>query len=236
MTLSPVRNQLMADFSAHEIVKEFETNSGPLKILNGVNVELNRGDNLAVVGPSGSGKSTFLHIAGSLDEPTSGQVQLLGQNPHELKASELASFRNQNLGFIFQQHHLLPQLSALENVLIPVLARGMVDDDMTAKAKTLLKQVGLEERINHRPGQLSGGERQRVAVARSLIFDPALILADEPTGSLDQKNAHVIGELLLQMQKEHNTILICVTHSDSLAQLFQSKVELVNGKFEGVNE
>lgn len=222
----------MPDFIAKDVVKEYETPTGPLRILDGVNVELDRGQNLAVIGPSGSGKSTFMHIAGSLDTPTHGDVHLDGQNPVELKPDELAHFRNENIGFVFQQHHLLPQLSALENVLVPVLANGSVDAESTDIARQLLEQVGLGERADHRPGQLSGGERQRVAVARSLIRKPALMLADEPTGSLDQQNAHVIGELLLRMQESHNTILICVTHSNVLAGLFQSKVTLNNGKFE----
>ena len=224
----------MADFSATEIVKQFETASGSLTILDGVTVELNRGQNLAVVGPSGSGKSTFLQIAGSLDTPSSGTVELLGTNPHELSGKQLAQFRNENIGFVFQQHHLLPQLSALENVLVPVLATGAVDDAANEAARKLLEQVGLEDRVDHRPGQLSGGECQRVAVARSLIREPALVLADEPTGSLDQKNATRIGELLLEMQTTHNTILICVTHSDRLASLFQQLTTINDGKFEKV--
>lgn len=222
----------MPDFIASEIVKEFETPTGPLRILSGVNVELGRGQNLAVVGPSGSGKSTFLHIAGSLDTPSSGNVTLVGQNPATLKPKELAHFRNQHIGFVFQRHHLLPQLSALENVLIPALAENAVDESTTELARELLDQVGLGDRAEHRPGQLSGGECQRVAVARSLIRKPLLMLADEPTGSLDQKNAHVIGELLLKMQEQHNTILLCVTHSDALAKMFQAKVTLTDGKFE----
>lgn len=221
----------MSDFSAVEIVKEFETTAGPLRILDGVSLDLDRGQNAAVVGPSGSGKSTFLHIAGSLDEATQGTVTLEGQNASELNPNELAHFRNQNIGFIFQQHHLLPQLSAVENVLIPVLAEGAVDKDAVTLARELLDQVGLADRSGHRPAQLSGGERQRVAVARSLIRRPLLILADEPTGSLDQKNTRVIGELLLKMQEAHNTILLCVTHSDALAAMFQTKVTLTDGKF-----
>ena len=221
----------MSDFSAKGIVKEFETATGPLRILDGVNIELDRGNNLAVVGPSGSGKSTFLHIAGSLDNPTEGTIQLLDKDPHGLKPNELAQFRNENIGFVFQQHYLLPQLSALENMLIPVLASGPVDQVATDKAKQLLDQVGLADRADHRPGEMSGGEQQRVAVARSLICEPALLLADEPTGSLDQKNAEMIGKLLLEMQELHNTILVCVTHSDALAGMFQKKVTLADGKF-----
>ena len=224
----------MADFSASEIVKQFETSAGALRILDGVTVELDRGQNLAVVGPSGSGKSTFLQIVGSLDTPTSGTVDLLGTNPHELRGKQLAQFRNENVGFVFQQHHLLPQLTALENVLVPVLANGAVDSRATDAGRELLDQVGLGDRVDHRPGQLSGGECQRVAVARSLIRQPALMLADEPTGSLDHKNAERIGELLLEMQEKHNTILICVTHSDRLARLFQTSTTINDGKFEKV--
>ena len=221
----------MPDFVATDLVKEFETPSQPLRILDGVSAELNRGESLAVIGPSGSGKSTFLHIAGTLDSPTSGSVELEGNDLSQLAEKQLASFRNQNIGFVFQEHHLLPQLSALENVLIPIVANGETDDQSIEQAKSLLEKVGLSDRMTHRPGSLSGGERQRVAVARAMIRSPVLLLADEPTGSLDQANAHKIGELLLELQQEHNTILICVTHSEKLAKQFQNQVKLENGKF-----
>lgn len=221
----------MPDFQATDLVKEFDTPSQPLRILNGISAELNRGENLAVIGPSGSGKSTFLHIAGTLDKPTSGSVSLSGNDLNQLAEKDLASFRNQNIGFIFQEHHLLPQLSALENVLIPVVANGETDNDSIEQAKLLLEKVGLADRMAHRSAQLSGGERQRVAVARAMIRSPVLLLADEPTGSLDQANAKKIGQLLLDLQQEHNSILICVTHSESLSELFQKQVKLVNGKF-----
>ncbi len=221
----------MADFAATDITKEFETPGDPLRILDGVSVELNKGQNLAVVGPSGSGKSTFLHIAGTLDQPTSGNVSLLDQNPFTYNEPELAKFRNQQIGFVFQQHHLLPQLTALENVLIPVIATGSANPDAILRAKDLLEQVGLQDRMTHRPGSLSGGERQRVAVARALIREPVLLLADEPTGSLDQANAETIGTILLKMQAQLNTMMICVTHSDRLAAEFEKTVRLENGKF-----
>jgi lipoprotein-releasing system ATP-binding protein len=221
----------MADFSASEITKEFDTPTGPLRILDGVSVELNRGENLAVVGESGSGKSTFLHIAGTLDKPTAGQIELLGQNPFQLDDQQLAEFRNENLGFVFQQHHLLPQLSALENVLIPVIAERTASGQDVALARSLLERVGLADRMDHRPGVLSGGERQRVAVARALVREPVLLLADEPTGSLDQKNAESIGQMLLDIQGQTSTILICVTHSDRLAEKFARQVRLEHGKF-----
>jgi len=168
----------MPDFVATDLVKEFDTPNQPLRILDGVTAELNRGENLAVIGPSGSGKSTFLHIAGTLDTPTSGSVTLNGNDLGQLAEKELASFRNQNIGFIFQEHHLLPQLSALENVLIPIVAAGETDDESIQQAKTLLEKVGLADRMTHRPGSLSGGERQRVAVARAMIRSPVLLLAD----------------------------------------------------------
>ena len=221
----------MVDFVATELVKDFETPGQPLRILDGVSSELNRGENLAVIGPSGSGKSTFLHIAGTLDSPTSGTVKLNGNDLGQLAEQDLAIFRNQNIGFIFQEHHLLPQLSALENVLIPILANGETDSQSVEQAKSLLEKVGLADRMMHRPGSLSGGERQRVAVARAMIRSPVLLLADEPTGSLDQANAQKVGQLLLDLQQEHNSILICVTHSEKLAGLFQKQVRLENGKF-----
>ena len=225
----------MPDFIAHNLTKEYPTPAEPLKILAGVDVELNRGESLAVVGPSGSGKSTFLQIAGTLDQPTSGSLTLLDQNLLELSAKQLAKFRNQNLGFIVQDHHLLPQLSALEKVLIPTIAQGPATAEAINRANELLNKVGLSDRTHHRPAQLSGGERQRVAVARALINDPVLVLADEPTGSLDQTTAKQIGDLLLQLQSEQNTILIGVTHSMDLALTFQKQVQLDNGKFVSVD-
>ena len=221
----------MSDFVAQDIVKEFPTPTQPLRILNGVSVKLNRGQNLAVVGPSGSGKSTFLHISGTLDEPTSGMVSLLGTDLSQLGASEIAGFRNENIGFVFQEHHLLPQLSALENVLIPIIAHGKTDGNSVERAKMLLDRVGLSERSGHRPAALSGGERQRVAVARALVCSPTLVLADEPTGSLDPRNADLIGQILLDLQEQDNTILICVTHSEKLAKRFQQQVRLEDGQF-----
>lgn len=221
----------MADFLAKDIVKEFETPTGPLRILDGVSVELDCGQNLAVVGPSGSGKSTFLHIAGTLDQATSGELLLEGTDPAGFSNPQLAKFRNENIGFVFQEHYLLPQLSALENVLVPAVATGRVSEEMRDRAKWLLARVDLEDRLDHHPAAMSGGERQRVAVARALLMQPVLILADEPTGSLDQKNAEVIGQLLLDLHDTGNNILICVTHSDRLAQDFDVRVTIENGKF-----
>ncbi len=221
----------MADFAAIEIVKEFKTPSQNLRILDGVSLALNRGDNVAIVGESGSGKSTFLHIVGSLDDATSGSVELLGQNVLDLKEDQLAKHRNENVGFVFQQHHLLPQLSALDNVLIPTLATGKPDSVKVERAKSLLESVGLADRMTHKPGLLSGGEQQRVAVARALICEPVLLLADEPTGSLDSANAESLGQLLLEVQQQSNAILVCVTHSSRLASDFSRTIRLENGRF-----
>ena len=221
----------VSDFEAKHVVKEFDSAGGSIRILDDVSVALDRGQNLAVVGPSGSGKSTFLHIAGTLDQPSSGSVLLQGQDPAGLKEGELAKFRNHKIGFVFQEHHLLPQLTALQNVLIPVVANGPASSESINRAESLLESVGLQDRQQHRPAMLSGGERQRVAVARALICDPVLLLADEPTGSLDQKNADAIGQLLLELQSDNNAILICVTHSEKLAGRFSQRVRVDNGKF-----
>ena len=184
-----------------------------------------------MVGPSGSGKSTFLHIAGTLDEPTAGTVTLFGTDLSQIPPPKIAAFRNQKIGFVFQEHYLLPQLSALENVLIPIVAQGRTTRDSVERATMLLERVGLQDRRHHRPAQLSGGERQRVAFARALICSPVLVLADEPTGSLDPANAEKIGEVLLELQQADRAMLICVTHSERLASLFQKQVRLENGKF-----
>ena len=223
----------MADFQASEIVKEYVTPAHTLRILDGVSIELNRGENLAILGESGSGKSTLLHIMGTLDTATSGRVKMMGADLSGLAETELADHRNAHVGFVFQQHHLLPQLSALDNVLIPTLARGTPDASMVERAQGLLAMVGLEDRMNHQPGILSGGEQQRVAVARALINEPGLILADEPTGSLDSANAEALGSLLLKVQQETNAMLVCVTHSEKLASQFSQTVRLERGELVG---
>jgi lipoprotein-releasing system ATP-binding protein len=220
----------MAGLSVSGICKHFPTPSGPLKILDGVDLEMKRGENLAILGPSGCGKSTLLQIVGTLDRPTEGTVRLDGVDPFELPNRELSTFRNHRIGFIFQEHHLLPQLTALENVLLPVMAEQAIDQAAVGRGQQLLEQVGLAARQHHRPAELSGGERQRVAVARALIRDPLLLLADEPTGSLDESNAQSIGQLLLDVQATAGAILICVTHSPQLAEVFQRRARLQAGK------
>jgi lipoprotein-releasing system ATP-binding protein len=210
--------------------KEYPTRSGPLPVLGGVSLALDHGDAVAVTGPSGSGKSTLLHILGTLDRPTQGTVRLDGTDPFALSDADLAAFRNKRIGFVFQDHHLLPQCSVLENVLIPTLVdRDTKPADAEAYARELLDRVGLAGRLDHRPAELSGGERQRVAVARALVQKPALVLADEPTGNLDRKNAHAIGELLLELHRQQQTVLVVVTHSGDLAKLFPTRYEMADG-------
>ena len=182
------------------------------------------------MGPSGSGKSTLLHILGTLDQPTRGQVTLEQTNPFTLPEPQLAAFRNRRIGFVFQDHHLLPQCTVLENVLIPTLVNREAKKEETQQyARMLLERVGLSKRIEHYPAELSGGERQRVAVARALIQKPVLLLADEPTGNLDRKNAAAIGELLIELHKQEQTILMVVTHSADLAKLLPRTMEMMDG-------
>lgn len=213
----------------NNVCRTFEGSTGPLTILEDVNLSLSSGDAVALRGPSGCGKSTLLHIAGTLDRPTSGSVSILNENPWVLPARRLAAFRNQHIGFVFQEHQLLPQCSVLENVLLPTLAGFDYDlRKLRARAEDLLDQVGLRDRSTHRPSALSGGERQRVAVCRALIHQPSLLLADEPTGNLDPVTADVVGKVLLKLSAEHQAALLCVTHSDELAGHFPHVVQVEN--------
>ncbi|HBL47083.1 ABC transporter ATP-binding protein [Gimesia sp.] len=222
-------NDAQQQLMVRDLSKEFSLAGESLPILNNVNLSLNRGEALAITGPSGSGKSTLLYILGVLDQPTAGEVIEFGQNPFELQAKQQAEFRNRNIGFIFQDHHLMPQFSVLENVLIPTMVSQSGSTDAEDRARHLLERVGLSDRLNHRPAQISGGERQRVAVCRALINNPRLLLADEPTGNLDRINTEAIGKLLLEINQEQNTILICVTHSRELAVLFPQHQRLRDG-------
>ena len=208
--------------------KEFRTAAETLRVLDGLNLQMERGENLAIVGPSGCGKSTLLYILGTLDTPTAGQVTLDGVNPFTLAPAELAKFRNQSIGFVFQDHHLLPQLSVIENVLIPAMATGKPSAESVERAKQLISNVGLNERADHLPGQLSGGERQRVAVARALLNRPLLLLADEPTGNLDAANTERVAELLFELPQREGAMLITVTHSDWLAGKAQRCLKLTD--------
>jgi lipoprotein-releasing system ATP-binding protein len=219
-----------------QLRKDYSTRSGPLTVLRGIDLELQRGEALAVMGPSGSGKSTLLHILGTLDRPTAGTVSLDGKDPFTLPEPELADFRNRHIGFVFQDHHLLPQCSVLENVLIPTLVADGARTEVENWAKELLQRVGLSGRLDHRPAELSGGERQRVAVARALVRRPILLLADEPTGNLDRRTAHTIGQLLLDLHRQEQTILVVVTHSAELARTFPRQMEMVDGTLESLAE
>ncbi|MGB0580831.1 MAG: ABC transporter ATP-binding protein [Limisphaerales bacterium] len=203
-----------------------------LIVLAGTNLSVESGETIAIVGPSGCGKSTMLNLIGALDSPSSGSVSLDGEDLGAANEKQLSDLRNRKIGFIFQSHHLLPQCSVLENVLVPVIARGPADAESIERAKRLLKRVGLGERLNHRPGQLSGGERQRVAVVRALINQPKVILADEPTGALDRNSAATLADLLLELNQEEKVTLIVVTHSLDLAKKMGRTMELRDGKLE----
>jgi lipoprotein-releasing system ATP-binding protein len=212
------------------IGKHYPTPRGPLTVLSGVTFSLAPGEAAAITGPSGSGKSSLLYILGALEPPSSGQVTLGGRNPFQLAAPALAEFRNSEIGFVFQDHCLLPQCSVLENVLLPTLvASGNGNDGDDARlARSLIEQVGLADRIDHRPGELSGGEKQRVAIARALIRRPRLLLCDEPTGNLDQASASTVASLLIDLHRHLQNVLIVVTHSASLASQFPVRFEIEN--------
>jgi len=207
--------------------KEYPTPRGPLAVLSDVSLSLAPGDAAAIMGPSGSGKSSLLYVVGALEPPTSGTITLDGRDPFQLPAAALAAFRNEAVGFVFQDHCLLPQCTVLENVLVPTLVASSGNGD-GERARRLIEQVGLGARIDHRPGELSGGERQRVAVARALVRQPRLLLCDEPTGNLDRASAEQVASLLLDLHREQHGILIVVTHSAQLAERFPIRFELVD--------
>ena len=222
----------MPDLLIEQLYKSYEIRDESLSILRDISFELSVGENLGIVGPSGSGKSTLLYIIGTLEKPTSGQIQMNGQNPFNLPETSLAAFRNEQIGFIFQDHHLLPQLSAIENILIPTLTHGWPSTEQTTRAHQLLDRVGLADRRHHLPSELSGGERQRVAIARALIHEPKLLLADEPTGNLDRSTAESVTDILLDIQQDSQpqTMMIVVTHSSALANRLQQRYELDLGQ------
>lgn len=218
----------MNSLKVEALRKSFPTRSGELEILRDLSLTLEAGEAVSIMGPSGSGKSTLLNILGTLEPPTSGSVTIAGENPFALGESALARFRNRRVGFVFQEHHLLPQCSALENVLLPTLA-DTGGSDRLDRAKMLLDRVGLSARLEHRPAELSGGERQRVAIARALINEPALVLADEPTGNLDRTSAGGVADLLGELPRRDGVTLIVVTHSSDLADRFARRLELDDG-------
>ena len=207
------------------ISKEYSSPGGTLPILSEISFSLSRGEAASIMGPSGSGKSTLLYILGALEPASSGVVTLDGQNPFQLTTRDLAVFRNRNIGFVFQDHCLLPQCSVIENVLTPTLVSEN-SDRAGERARELIKQVGLQDRAEHRPAELSGGERQRVALARALIMKPHLLLCDEPTGNLDQQSADAVASLLFELQERQETILVVVTHNQELAGRFSRRYQL----------
>ncbi|GAB5404514.1 MAG: ABC transporter ATP-binding protein [Aureliella sp.] len=218
----------MSNLVVQGLCKSFENAAEKLEVLDGVDLELKEGENLSIVGPSGCGKSTLLYILGTLDTPTGGEVSLDGVKPFQLAPQKLAAFRNKSIGFIFQDHHLLPQLSIEENVLLPAMASAKPTSDQVERCNDLIEAVGLADRKTHLPGQLSGGQRQRVAVARALVNRPKLLLADEPTGNLDEENTKKIANLMFELTKRENATLIVVTHSLWLAEQADRQTKLAD--------
>ncbi|AGH81286.1 lipoprotein releasing system, ATP-binding protein [Psychromonas sp. CNPT3] len=215
------------------LFKTYEDGSFSSQVLKGVDLSVKQGELLAIVGSSGSGKSTLLHLLGALDKPSQGDVYYQGQNIHHWKDNKQAKWRNQQLGFIYQFHHLLSEFSALENVAMPLLIAGMSIKEATQKSQDMLHRVGLEARVNYRPAKLSGGERQRVAIARALINDPQLVLADEPTGNLDALSAESVYQLLRSLNAELGTAFVVVTHDLALANKLDRVELMVNGILQG---
>ena len=222
----------MPRLTVEDLTKEYPTRGEPLVVLREVSLQLGDRESLAVVGPSGSGKTTLLSILGTLEPPTKGRVLYAGTDPFALSERELAAFRSRSVGFVFQEHHLLPQCTVLENVLVPTIALGTTSAEQLARARDLLERVGLGERLEHRPAELSGGERQRAALARALINRPAVLLADEPTGNLDRSTADRVADLMLKLQAEEASILIVVTHSQRLAERMGRQMELDEGRLQ----
>ena len=210
-------------------VNDIHKSFGDLEVLKGVNLAVDKGEIVAVIGKSGAGKTTLLQIIGTLDRPTKGQVVVDGTDVFALKEKELASFRNRHIGFIFQFHQLLPEFTALENVCIPAMIAREKEAEYRPRAEQLLTDLGLGERMNHKPNELSGGEKQRVAAARALMVNPDIILADEPTGSLDEKNKKELRELLLQLRKQYGQTILLVTHDKELAAMADRTIEIIDG-------
>lgn len=219
-------------YEVKDLWKSYRNGSKKIEVLRGINLKVKRGESIAITGPSGVGKSTLLHILGLLDNPASGTILLDSVNIGELGDAEKARFRNKKIGFVFQFFQLLPEFSALENVLMPGFIAGQPRQELKNRSLEVLAAVGLSERVSHRPGELSGGEQQRVAIARALIMEPDVLLADEPTGNLDPETGAEIEKLLQELKQDRETTLIVVTHKDSLARAMDRRVGLIGGKLE----
>ncbi|SPQ01359.1 outer membrane-specific lipoprotein transporter subunit; ATP-binding component of ABC superfamily [Candidatus Sulfobium mesophilum] len=214
-----------------DVMKSFRTEAGDLKVLKGIDLSIRKGEMLGVIGASGAGKSTLLQILGALDKPTSGKVQFKGRDIASMDDNSLARLRNTSIGFVFQFHHLLPEFNSIENAMFPAIISGMSFSAAEKKAKALLDELGLSERVRHRPGELSGGEQQRVAVARALIQDPEVVLADEPTGNLDTATGNDLFELFLGLNERKGITFVVVTHNKSLSDRCHRVVEMADGMF-----
>jgi lipoprotein-releasing system ATP-binding protein len=217
-----------------DLHKSFIRPEGVVSVLNGIDLTIKKGDAAAVVGISGAGKSTLLHILGTLEPPTAGTVSIAGQAVETIASRELAEFRNQNLGFVFQFHHLLPEFSALENTMMPALISRLPVEEARERAEKILADLGLGHRMNHKTGELSGGEQQRVAIARAVILAPALILADEPTGNLDAATGRAVEDILLNLNRERGITLLIVTHNEGLARRMDYLVRIHDGRVAGI--
>jgi lipoprotein-releasing system ATP-binding protein len=212
------------------VTKTFEHEGRSLEVLKGIDLEIGSGEMVTIVGPSGAGKSTLLHLIGTLDLPTEGQILYGGRDVTRLGSSDLAEFRNRSIGFVFQFHHLLPEFTALENVMMPGLIRG--GRRLEDRARELLGEVGLSERLTHRPGELSGGEQQRVALARALLMEPKLVLADEPTGNLDSQTSDSVQSLIFDLNRRHGITFLIVTHSRDFAAMMPRQVSMKDGRID----
>ena len=224
-----VNTPSIASTEAFILIKELHKRFDTLEVLKGINLSIRKGEIVSIVGPSGAGKTTLLQIVGTLDTPTSGEVWINGINPHTLSEKKQALFRNQKIGFVFQFHELLPEFSAQENIAIPAMMAGVRQKEAMKQAEEMLVRLGLKERLKHKPRELSGGEKQRVAVARSLINRPDVLLADEPSGSLDSNNKEELHQLFFELREELQQTIIIVTHDEHLSHLTDRRIELVDG-------